>query len=252
MKIYLSVIILVGSVLLINSRSASPIVAQSVAVVELFTSQGCSSCPAADKLLSEIALQAETQNEPILVLSFHVSYWNHLGWKDPYSSEAFTERQRHYSEVLQTDNIYTPQMIVNGTEEFVGSDRTRITSAITRALATPAAYAITIDQLNKQGNTLSLAYTLNESPKDELLYAALVINHAENQVPRGENAGKLLKHDNVVMTLDSFPLGKTGQLKLSIPASTNPSGYELILFIQERNSLKIVGATRLKLRLNKR
>ncbi|MEM6525653.1 MAG: DUF1223 domain-containing protein, partial [Bacteroidota bacterium] len=114
---------LLGSLLIIvltsfNSLTDNPKVADhGVAVVELFTSQGCSSCPSADKNLSQLI--KDKNDRKVFGLSFHVSYWNYLGWKDPYSKEAFTERQRKYAAKFANSSIYTPQMIVNGKEEFV-------------------------------------------------------------------------------------------------------------------------------------
>src|SRR5579872_5297720 len=92
-------------------------------VIELFTSQGCSSCPAADKNLAELIEEAEKKGLPVYGLSFHVDYWNYIGWKDPYSRSEYTARQREYSSFLNSETVYTPQMIVNGEVEFVGSDK---------------------------------------------------------------------------------------------------------------------------------
>src|SRR5437899_2881738 len=107
--------------------------AQNPVVVELFTSQGCSSCPAADKNLAEIIEKAEANGQQVIGLSFHVDYWNYIGWKDPYSKAEFTERQRKYALRMNSENIYTPQMIVNGESEFVGSDKNTSTKEIGKA-----------------------------------------------------------------------------------------------------------------------
>src|SRR5258708_28691391 len=97
--------------------------AQNPVVIELFTSQGCSSCPAADKNLAEIIEKAEVNGQQVIGLSFHVDYWNYIGWKDPYSKAEFTERQRKYSAHMNSESVYTPQMIVNSEKEFIGSDK---------------------------------------------------------------------------------------------------------------------------------
>lgn len=107
MKTGILIVVIVGLALTLSFKQNND--SYSVTVVELFTSQGCSSCPSADKLLSELS-----KKENVLALSFHVSYWNYLGWKDPYSNEQYTERQRDYARVLHLRSIYTPQMIVNG------------------------------------------------------------------------------------------------------------------------------------------
>src|SRR6476659_8572322 len=115
--------------------------ATSVTVIELFTSQGCSSCPAADKLLNEIIEKADQENKPVIGLSYHVSYWNYLGWKDPYSNENYNALQRKYSEALQS-SVYTPQMIVDGKQEFVGSDQEKAKEAIQHASTKSQDFAI--------------------------------------------------------------------------------------------------------------
>ena len=106
--------------------------AQGFALVELFTSQGCSSCPAADKYLSELIEKAKKEGKTIFALSFHVDYWNYIGWRDPYSSKEFTDRQKTYFENTKTTSIYTPQVLVNGSEEFVGSNKKGIEGAVDR------------------------------------------------------------------------------------------------------------------------
>lgn len=105
-------------------------VESNVAVVELFTSEGCSSCPPADKLLRTI--QAESKD--VYVLSYHVDYWDRLGWKDPFSQAAFTERQRDYAQQFNLESIYTPQVVINGVKEFVGSDEQRLRSILTQKI----------------------------------------------------------------------------------------------------------------------
>src|SRR5689334_14081460 len=95
--------------------------AQPFALVELFTSEGCSSCPPADRVLARLAAEARASGRRIFPLSFHVDYWNGLGWRDPWSTRTFTERQRNYARALGW-RTYTPQMVINGAEHFVGSD----------------------------------------------------------------------------------------------------------------------------------
>ena len=112
----------------VNNESTQT--AEPFAVLELFTSEGCSDCPAAEAVLNEIALDAWADREYIYALSFHVDYWNKLGWKDEFSKSEYSERQRGYRKAFENEVLYTPQMIVNGTDEFVGSDTAKIDSAI--------------------------------------------------------------------------------------------------------------------------
>jgi len=109
-----------------------------VAVIELFTSQGCSSCPPADKLLTETVNRAKAGQQSVYALSFHVDYWNRLGWSDPYSDARYSARQRQYARQLNTATIYTPQAVINGRQEFVGSNRTRLNTLLADALKHPA------------------------------------------------------------------------------------------------------------------
>ena len=119
--------------------------AEPVAVVELFTSQGCSSCPPADAVLSRVDELAREKKLSVYVLSFHVDYWNRLGWTDPYSDDEFTRRQNQYAGLFRSNRVYTPQMIVNGQTEFVGSDAKRATQAIRRALTRDADHRVRME-----------------------------------------------------------------------------------------------------------
>ena len=164
-------------------------------VVELFTSQGCSSCPPADALLSEL-----TRRPDILPLAFHVTYWNSLGWRDPFSLEAATARQRAYQRQLATDTIYTPQMIVDGRIDVVGSDRAAVAEAINRALAQttqPVPLSLT---RTAQGLHAQLGAGAGEA-------AVLLIgfdSRHRTAIPRGENAGRQLAESNVVRSIETL------------------------------------------------
>jgi hypothetical protein len=102
---------------------------QGAVLIELFTSEGCSSCPPADRLLEKLAAE---NNDKVYVLSFHVDYWNYIGWKDPFSQARFSQRQRNYARQFSLESIYTPQMVVNGVAEFVGSDEQKLRAAIAK------------------------------------------------------------------------------------------------------------------------
>ncbi|WP_339784723.1 DUF1223 domain-containing protein [uncultured Imperialibacter sp.] len=153
------------------------------AVLELFTSQGCSSCPAADQLLNSIIEEAAARGEPVFGLSFHVSYWDYLGWKDPYASSAYNVRQGNYVNQLKAGNAYTPQMVVNGKVEFVGSSRKEADSAIKTALAKPGGYSLKVSVV-ENGGELLVKYALDKVPNQALINIALVKNEVENHVAR--------------------------------------------------------------------
>jgi hypothetical protein len=214
----------------------------SFAVLELFTSEGCSSCPAADDLLARI--QQNAGDKPIFVLAYHVDYWDNLGWKDPFSSAAFTKRQYEYSRQF-AGQVYTPQVIINGKTECIGSDEPALSGAIKDAFSQSAPVTLTL-QTETQGDKIKLNYEINGSPKGSKLLVALVQKRTVSKVARGENAGRTLYHAQVVRNLSSFNLknSKNGTELVSIPADYNAADWEVIGFIQDSQTGVIKGATR--------
>ena len=206
---------------------ASPAASQGFAVVELFTSEGCSSCPPADKLLAELA-----HKPGVYALEFHVDYWNSLGWRDPYSAAAYSNRQRDYG-----DDVYTPQMVVNGTNVFVGSNRQRAEAAITSALATAPRVSLTA---RLEANRLN--YRETGAPEGARLCVAVVDAHRTTKVLRGENAGSTLDHARVVRGFVSEKLA--GQGSIALPAAVN--GGSVVAFIQDAKTNAILGAAELR------
>ncbi|MCB0488125.1 MAG: DUF1223 domain-containing protein [Cyclobacteriaceae bacterium] len=211
------------------------------AVVELFTSQGCSSCPPADRVLSQLLDDADKKGTKVYGLSFHVDYWNYIGWKDPYSSAVYSQRQRNYAKSIDAHRVYTPQMVVNGSTEFVGSNKTEANRNVEKALTTKAAYAIEIRDWKVEGSQGSFQYQLDKAPHGERLNIAVVERDIENYVSKGENRGKTLSHDNVVRVFESITLKQNGKLKVDL-SEVNPEKSSLILYIQDDN-LKVLGAT---------
>ena len=230
----ISLVVLLSLFTIISFGQNNPV------IIELFTSQGCSSCPSADKNLTEILEKANKEGKPIYGLSFHVDYWNYIGWKDPYSNKAFTERQRNYAEQLSVRSIYTPQMIVNGREEFVGSNQSESNVAISSALKEKPSYEISLSEVKWGKGNLSFQYKLDKAPTNETINIAIVQNHAENFVSRGENSGRKLSHDNVVKFFQTFSAKKNDSIQLT-SLDLIPESYRLILFIQDRQ-LHVTGA----------
>ncbi len=219
-----------------------PGVAQSNAVVvELFTSQGCSSCPAADKNLSDILQHAAQDERPVYGLSFHVDYWNYIGWKDPYSNKEFTERQRQYAQQLKLHTIYTPQMIVNGSTEFVGSSMGEAEKAIMEAFKYTPAYQLKITDIKTTNESATIRYTLNKDPLGEVLNIALVERNLENTVTRGENQGRKLHHDNVVRLFQTTKLKRNGDIEIPI-SNINLQNSSVIVYVQDA-AWHVVAAT---------
>ena len=204
------------SVVAIESERTKP---QPVVVLELFTSQGCSSCPPADELLSQINNLNEEHKLPVVCLSFHVDYWNCLGWSDPYSKAQFTERQRDYARAFESRRVYTPQLIVNGQIEFVGSKASAAREAIRKALEVPARVQVELKAKWEESKSLAnVEYSLRGDFKESVLNVAVVQKLGENPVPRGENAGRALAHVNIVRELQTLAIKqRSGRVSIDLP-----------------------------------
>lgn len=186
-------------------------------LVELFTSEGCSSCPSADKLLAELYDSQPVDDVTIVPMAFHVDYWDRLGWKDPFGDASYSRRQRAYAGLLKSDSVYTPQMIVNGTEGFVGSDRGAAQKAIAQA-GKAALPAIEVAP-SLEGGKVNLALSVTGvSATDGILWAAVVEDGLESDVKRGENSGRQLKHQAVVRTFqgEAYVPAASGEDKVSV------------------------------------
>lgn len=174
------------------TRTAGP---EGPVVIELFTSQGCSSCPPADRLLAEIARAGALGDRAVAPLTFHVDYWNDLGWADPYSLPAWTERQHQYARALKDDQVYTPELVVGGVSGVVGSNRAAVTRAIQGA-PRPALLAATATWA---ADSVSVSAT---APADSDVWVAVYEGRTSTKVMRGENSGDTLGSDRVVRRLE--------------------------------------------------
>jgi hypothetical protein len=215
------------------------------AVVELFTSEGCSSCPPADQLLSDLAAEAEKSGKPVYALSFHVDYWNHLGWADPFSRAEFTDRQKRYSRYLD-GRVYTPQMIVNGSEEFVGSQGVKARKSIDGALEKNAEASILIEPGKIAGGRLDVAYGVAGQREGDWLNLAVVEKGMVVPVKHGENGGRTLRHYNVVRAFRTVHLDAkgSGSAHLDLPQGMCGENTQLIAYVQKAGTFKAIGATR--------
>ena len=223
-----------------SSLSAADETPGSMAVVELFTSEGCSSCPAADALLGRIDAEARKLGRPIYCLSFHVDYWDRLGWKDRFSEESITERQRAYSQQLGLDNIYTPQMIVNGTAQFLGSDQKAAVQSLNTALSEIA--PVTLDvKASGHDQQVVVHCQIKNAPPEALLCVACVDATASSTPNRGENKGRRLQHVNVVRDFQSLELTPDFRGKVTLLRADQQSGF-VIAFVQEPGPGRVLGA----------
>ncbi len=215
-------------------------------LVELFTSEGCSSCPPADAFLQELDRQPVAGAE-MIVLSEHVDYWNHIGWKDPYSARFYSDRQSAYAERFDLDSPYTPQMVVDGSSEFVGSDPELARKAFDKELKTQK-IAVGLSSISiGPGNTLSVHVETGVVPSDAEVILAVALNHAESQVRGGENEGRMLSHTAVVRTMTKIatvPRGRgfaqDAQVKLEPGVARD--NLRVIAFVQEVHQGKVLGA----------
>jgi hypothetical protein len=227
------------------NRSPEP--ANGFAVVELFTSEGCSSCPPADQAVARI--QRETRGQPVYILAFHVDYWNRLGWKDVFSDAAYSERQNRYAQWLHLKSVYTPQVVVNGRLEFVGSEEDRLRSAIRENLQMPAPAQLTLENVQTGGREISLGYHTDGAGNSSSLLIALVQKSATTEVKRGENAGATLSHVQIVRGFLTIALsGKNGgEARLSLPEGLTGKQMEIIGFLQNNATGEILAAYRVGL-----
>ncbi|MBM0279478.1 DUF1223 domain-containing protein [Micromonospora tarensis] len=214
------------------------------AVVELFTSQGCNSCPPAEELLTEIERDARQRGQAVFGLGFHVDYWDDLGWPDQFADAAYTARQEAYARALGTRGLYTPQMVVNGSVEFVGSDRRRAAGAIASALASPPATSLALSVAERGGQRVVLDYRVERPPERTVLNVALVQRGLESEIARGENAGRTLRQDNVVRAFVSVGLdAEQGRVELATPSDLDPGGAAVVGYVQEDGHRSVVGAS---------
>lgn len=225
-----------------------PTATTGVAVVELFTSEGCSSCPPADKALSRLAARAKAEGLPIYPLSFHVDYWDYLGYRDPFSSADFSARQHDYGWINPDSGTYTPQIVVNGHAETVGSNATRLEALVSSALATVPDAFISLDA-RRDASQIDVSYRVHGSTSRHVLNLALVEPRAVSTVNRGENAGKRLEHVNVVQSFTVRSLTPTPSGTWSVVPKSELAGKRLriVAYTQIEAQRGISAATELEI-----
>jgi hypothetical protein len=211
---------------------------ESFALLELFTSEGCSSCPSAERLLPQLA----TADSNIITLSFHVDYWNHLGWKDRFSNSEFTNRQREYAEQFHLQSIYTPQLVINGRYELVGSNRTTAEAEIKTVLNEKPQLQLSFVEVKKDADKLKVSCHIDGELENQNVFMALVEKQAQSNVKAGENKGATLTHTNIVRTFLKKPAQQKLDFEFSIPKDLTDDNWQLVAFTQHKKDLKITGA----------
>jgi hypothetical protein len=213
------------------------------AVVELFTSEGCSSCPPADELVAKI--EKESADKPIYILAFHVDYWNRLGWKDVFSSADYSHRQNQYASWLHLQSVYTPQVVVNGRTEFVGSEEDTLRNTIKTNLEKTPVANLALSNIKTDGGKVSLQYHTQGNIANDVLLLAVIEKNAQSKVERGENSGRTLSHVQIVRALTSTPVkAGEGNASIALPKGFDAKGYELIAFLQNPANGEISGAAK--------
>jgi hypothetical protein len=227
------------SFVLLNSKKQKRIetAKEGFAVVELFTSEGCSSCPSADAVIAKLLAK---NIDAVYILSYHVDYWNRLGWKDEFSDSKFSERQQQYARHLSLKGVYTPQVVVNGTTEFVGSNEAALNNAISMGTNNGTKSNLKFSAARKS-NIAIVSYNIT-GKETVLLNTAVVLPEAETKVKRGENGGKTLHHVNIVSNLKVAEVKGSGELSIEIPAQLIGKPIKIIAYTQSKQSLKVLGA----------
>lgn len=223
-------------------------------IVELFTSEGCSSCPPADALLAKLEEAQPIGGAQIIAVEEHVDYWDSLGWKDPYSSSEWTMRQQQYSEAFGSGSIYTPQMVVDGRVEFVGSRGRQAEKEVLEAARTAKTEVIVIPDKPTTDGTQQFAIRVGRltggaSGDTAEVWLGVTESKLQSAVTRGENAGENLRHTSVLRSLKK--IGKAelhkdeafaGEQRVRLDSAWKREHTRVIVFVQERTSRKILGA----------
>jgi hypothetical protein len=224
----------------------------SLVIVELFTSEGCSSCPPADALLKKLSEESSAPGVQIIALEEHVDYWDHLGWKDPFSSSTFTERQNDYARKFGNSGTYTPQMIVDGQMEVVGSRSREAREIIQKAAAQPK-LAIELSTVASSGAgnvSFDLKITnLSALPNGKAaeLWIAITEKNLQSDVKAGENSGERLQHAAIVRSIRKSgtfqgPADYSAHTNLKLDQIWQRNNLSFVVFAVEKNSRKIIGA----------
>lgn len=231
----------------LEPEKTSDATARVPVLVELFTSEGCSSCPPADAFLQKLD-QQPLAGAKVIVLSEHVDYWNHIGWKDPYSARFYSDRQSTYASRFDLDGPYTPQMVVDGSSEFVGSDPQLARKAFDRALQVQK-IPVRLSSISVgAGNTLQAHVETGLVGADAEIVVVVALNHAESQVSGGENGGRTLTHTAVVRTMMKIGMVSPGQafaqdVRVKLESGSVRNNLRVIAFVQEVRQGKVLGAT---------
>jgi len=232
-----------------NLTRAAPPLTRTAVLVELFTSEGCSSCSPADRVLAQLSEQRLVDGVDVIAMSEHVDYWNGLGWSDPFSDAQFTARQNEYARAFRHADVYTPQMVVDGRAEFVGSDGRQAVQAVTHAAQRPKA-SVTITQVGRDTETVKLQVSIapvRDMARGESadVFLAVTEDNLSSNVVRGENRGRKLAHAAVVRRLSQIGrLDEAGSFTAApvvrVAQQWKAMDLRAIAFVQARTDRRIL------------
>lgn len=203
-------------------------------LVELFTSQGCSSCPPADTLLRELA---DDPDLPVIALSFHVDYWNYIGWKDPFSSATWSARQHRYADARGTDRVYTPQLLVDGVDHSVGRNAGRSRAAIGHA-SKEEKIELDVDARQDGDEVLVTTESHSGTPDDAAIFVALVQDDATTSVRSGENARRTLRNAFIVRALTPCAAAVSS---CTVRFDSKAAEHHVVAWMQRGSTMEILG-----------
>jgi len=212
-----------------------------VVLLELFTSQGCSSCPPADKLLDKTL----AENKNVIGISYHVDYWNYIGWKDPFSTEEYTNYQRAYASKFNSQSIYTPQLVVDGKTHFTGSDSQQLYKRLTNK-DNFLEKTLSISEISKNQGVVK--FELKSDTKQDLLTAVLVIEQRSTEVTRGENKNRNLTNSNIVVAREVIANTDAASITITIPNYVKPSDKLKLITFSQTKDLQVTSAAQVALK----
>jgi len=226
-----------GIALMVGLASASQLVAQDrPVVVELFTSQGCSSCPPADAILHDLA-----QDKNVIALALHVDYWDYIGWKDSFANPAFTKRQRKYAAHQRERMVYTPQMMFNGVEHVVGNRKSNVSDALKRHKTKAPEVEVAAQ---KNGNAVAIKLKPLDTTGDFTVYLVTYKAKSTVNIERGENAGRKISYANVVTAWDR--VGRWNGRNNKTITAKGVGSAPMVVLIQSKDIGEIVGSAHVK------
>ncbi len=226
----------------INTSEDSEDMYDPIVVLELYTSQGCSSCPPADVLLNNVKNEYAKE---VYALSYHVDYWNYIGWRDPFSNSKFNEKQRQYNIKFKNRSNYTPQLVINGDDHFVGSNSAKVYQGIAKYSQEKTSNHIDLTNVKKKNNLVSFDYEIQGNLDQKNLRIVLLLDERITEVKRGENRNRTLKNSNIVVAERTIDLkGQNGTGIIAIPEIVENGDDIQLLALVENKTYDILAAAK--------